>query len=94
MYDTSPIDYSELPQHMQLGFQYYIEHHIAPGGFGTAMLAHDWDGARRRADCVNIHNIERIANWIAKFIPENAQGSYQHVDNWVNQRFTNQESQR
>ena len=43
------IDYSSLPDYMQSGVQYYIEHGYEPGGFLTAVICNDLANAVGKA---------------------------------------------
>lgn len=61
----------------------YIEHGYRPGGFAESMLAGDMERALYAADSYNRRVFWYIARWIREYMPAGAWGSYQAVDNWV-----------
>jgi len=61
----------------------YLLKGLPPGGFVTAMLAHDYNRALYNADQHNRQMFWAIAMWIRDNAPIGSHGSYQIVDAWV-----------
>lgn len=60
----------------------YLVHGLGPGGFATAMLAHDLERALYNADVHNRKVYWAIARWVRECVPDGAHGSYDLVDDW------------
>lgn len=60
----------------------YLLNGLQPGGFATAMLAHDMERALYNADTHNRTVFWAIAMWIRERVPSAAQGSYETVEAW------------
>lgn len=56
-----------VPRHMRDGYKRYIDHGIEPGSFGMAIINGDREGARARADHINIDHIETQIEWVQKY---------------------------
>ena len=64
----------------------YVEHGFEPGGFMTAVLAHDLMESFVRADMENRNSMFQICSYIYSEIPSSCHGSYEVVENWLNKR--------
>jgi hypothetical protein len=60
----------------------YLMHGFEPGGFLNSVLANDLRLALGRADYWNKQNIDLIVDAVARDVPAIAQGSYQHIKDW------------
>ncbi len=60
----------------------YLLHGLEPGGFATAMLAHDIERALYNADTHNRRVFWAVAMWMRERVPLAAQGSYEAVAAW------------
>ena len=80
------IDYSGLPEHMQLTARDYIERHVPPGPFLTAVLSNSLIGAYKAADSKNTAAMWSWANWLYNECPSNAWGSPEKVAAWIAER--------
>lgn len=80
------IDYSDLPAHLQAGIRAYIEDHQSVGGFLTAVLSNDLQGACSRADGVNRYRLWDIVRWLHNYAPEQCWGSPERVNEWLTPR--------
>lgn len=66
--------------------EHYLMRGFAPGGFATSMLANDLIGAVGRADFWNKPAIVEIAEEIVRHCPMSAYGSYEAVEEWLNDK--------
>ena len=78
-----PIDYSDLPEHMQDGMRLYIESRIEPGSFMISVLSNDLRGACERADNINRHRLFDIVSWLYNHAPSRCWGSREAVAAWL-----------
>lgn len=79
--------YERFPTpHMRDGVINYIEHHIPPGGFLTAVLENDLFQAFARADLENRESMFYICAWFNSYAPAGCYGSPEAVKNWLSQR--------
>jgi hypothetical protein len=81
-----PIDYSELPEHMQGAMQRYMEYGIEPGSFLTAVLCNDLMGAVGRADSINRDRLNDYATWLYNNAPPPSFGSREKFEAWIVER--------
>jgi hypothetical protein len=81
-----PIDYSDLPEHMQGGMQRYMEHGIEPGSFLVAVLSNDLMGAFGKADHINAQFIREYCQWLYNHAPAGSFGSRERVNAWMKHR--------
>jgi len=81
-----PLDYSELPEHMQGAMQRYMENGIEPGSFLMAVLSNDFMGAVGRADSTNRLNLAAYASWLYNCAPPASFGSRENVEAWIDSR--------
>ena len=64
----------------------YLFNGLEPGGFATAMLAHDLERALYNADTYNRKVFWAIAMWVRETCPEQATGSYERVRDWCDNK--------
>lgn len=76
-------NYSHLPSHMRESMRRYVENHIAPGSFLTAILANDFITAAQCADSVNEHYLFAYAAFLYNELPPTCYGSYEIVREWL-----------
>lgn len=62
-------EFSEIPENIRVGLTNYVEHHLPPGGFLTAMIQGDLFEAVRRADFSSRRCIPLIAIWLDRTCP-------------------------
>ena len=62
--------------------EHYLINGLEPGGFATAMLAHDLERALYNADTYNRQVFWAIAMWVRETCPPQATGSYEAVRAW------------
>lgn len=72
----------EVPRHTQETLENYLLRGLSPGGFVSAMLAHDYERAISVADTGNRQMFWAIAMWIREFAPEYSHGSYDIIELW------------
>ena len=77
-------DYSVLPPDALESLKFYVEKHIQPGGFLTAVLENDLTMAVGLADSYNIKLIPTYAHYIYNELPMNCWGSKEKVKEWLN----------
>jgi hypothetical protein len=63
-------EFEAIPENIRAGLVNYIEFHIPPGGFLTAMIRGDLFEAVRRADANSLKAITLIAVWLDRNAPE------------------------
>lgn len=74
----------QIPEHTQHTLDNYFIRGWMPGGFCEALLAKDYDRALAIADTANRQMFWAIAMWIREHAPVDSFGSYEAVDDWVN----------
>jgi len=74
--------YMQFSEDFKESMERYLLQGLEPGGFATAMLAHDMERALYNADTHNRTVFWAIAMWIRERVPAQAQGSYQAVETW------------
>lgn len=72
----------EFSEDFKGSMQRYLLQGLEPGGFATAMLAHDMERALYNADTHNRTVFWAVAMWIRERVPAQAQGSYEAVAAW------------
>lgn len=83
-------DYSTLPPGVQGCVQRYLEEHVQPGHFMTAVLCNDLRVAFRRADDINREALFDIVSWLYVNAPAISWGSPEAVSVWLGERGTNE----
>jgi hypothetical protein len=62
----------------------YLVHGFEPGSCFTSVLANDFYNAIRRSHPANtVEAFKSLAGWIHDYVPRQAIGSYQAVENWT-----------
>ena len=79
-----------IPRHMHEGLKEYVLRGVPPGGFLEAVLANDFKMACGRADTTNSRHLKAWALVMSNGVPRSAQGSYEHVANWIEHHPTNE----
>jgi hypothetical protein len=74
--------WAEFSEDFKGSMERYLLNGYEPGGFTTAMLAHDMERALYNADTHNRTVFYAIAMWIRDRVPPKAQGSYEAVTAW------------
>ena len=77
-------DYSVIPQNAIESLKLYVEKHIQPGGFLTAVLENDLTAAVATADLHNIEIIPIYVSYIYNELPMKCWGSKEKVKEWLN----------
>jgi hypothetical protein len=72
----------ELSLETQSSIENYLLHGWAPGGYVTAMLAHDYERAFACADSANRQTIWVLQRWVRDHAPPRCHGSYRDIDLW------------
>jgi hypothetical protein len=85
-----PLNYSLLPEHIREGVRLYIEDHIPPGDFLTAVIQNNLTQSFARADHINserMFDIVRRMFDIVRFFyteaPSQCWGSKEQMDEWL-----------
>ena len=79
----SEIDYNRIPERIKDSLGRYLEHHVQPGHFLTAVLENNLHESFRRADEENRDNLFHLVAYIYKIVPMNAWGSREKVSRWL-----------
>jgi hypothetical protein len=86
MIDWQNNDFRDIGMELSLETQQSIESYLlrgwAPGGYVTAMLAHDYERAFACADVANRQTIWVLWRWLRDDAPPLCHGSYRDVDMW------------
>lgn len=77
-------DYSVIPQDAIEALKRYVDDHIQPGGFLTAVLENDLTMAVGVADLHNIEIIPTYVNYVYNELPIKCWGSKEKVKEWLN----------
>lgn len=75
-----------IPDYMIGGLVRYIDNHIQPGGFLTAVLSNDLMGACGQADDTNRHLLFNYCNFLYNHAPSKCWGSPEAVARWLEQK--------
>ena len=78
--------YSKIPEHMQAALVRYVNEHIRPGDFLTAVICNDLRDAVGRADDININLLRVYVQWFYNVAPGYCWGSAQKMENWLARR--------
>ena len=76
-------DYSLIPAYTMGAIKRYIDHHIEPGGFLTAVLENNLREALGRADEFNNAALFHIAAYLYNEAPADCWGSVEKVERWL-----------
>jgi len=72
-----------IPARMGDGILLYVEHHIQPGDFLTAVICNDLKGACARADDENLQNLPAFVAWFYNYAPAGCWGSPELMSRWL-----------
>lgn len=72
-----------IPEHCRVGMRRYIDEHIRPGGFLSAVLSNDLMSALRTADELNSVCLGKYAKFLHYYAPQDCYGSREKVAAWV-----------
>jgi len=75
-----------IPERMMHGLERYIEGHIKPGGFLSAVLKNDLRGAIEHADDENIQNLPAYIGFLYNEAPSPCWGSEKKFNNWLSNK--------
>jgi len=75
-----------IPERMMYGLERYIEGHIKPGGFLSAVLKNDLCGAINHADDENIQNLPAYIGFLYNQAPSLCWGSEKKFKDWLNNK--------
>ena len=73
-----------IPHRMMDGLQRYIENHVAPGDFLTAVIKNDLKEAVSRADDENLNNLPAYIGFLYNQAPGSCWGSEEIFKEWLN----------
>jgi len=79
---------------MQDAARDYVERHIEPGDFLSAVLSNDLMGAFGKADGTNLHSMHDWALWLYNDCPDRAWGSPEKFAAWIAEGQTAREEPR
>lgn len=77
------VNYDLLPPHIRAGAQNYIEDHVSPGGFLTAVICNDLVEAVAYADATNIEELHDIVAFFYCEAPSDCWGSKDAMVKWL-----------
>jgi hypothetical protein len=84
----SPLGYQfrnqTIPDNTAYGLRQYIDHHIRPGSFLTAVLCNDLRESFSCADEENSDNLQSIVAWLYNEAPSAAWGNRERFVWWLN----------
>jgi hypothetical protein len=80
---TTSLYNSKIPRYMHGGIIRYIETHIPPGDFLSAIICNDLQEACARADDTNRHILYEYVQWFYCNAPGNCWGSPERYNQWV-----------
>jgi hypothetical protein len=63
-------EYKNIPENIQGSISRYVEHHVKPGSFLTAVLCNDLYNATGRADENSLKALHLIVMWFANNRPD------------------------
>lgn len=72
-----------IPQHMRPGMLAYIERGQRPGGFMSAWLSGDMEGARHRADPTNVAAWKKWATFGHDHLSTDCHNTPQKFEAWI-----------
>jgi len=71
-----------IPYHMRDGVVKYVLFGIKPGNFLSAVISNDLFGAMRRADDINLHNLNKYGVFFTNYAPSNSYGDPASLTEW------------
>jgi len=74
----------DVPKDFADPFYNYLVYGYSPGGCFTSVLANDFAGAIGSSHPANtVEAFKALASWIHDYVPVQAHGSYQAVEDWT-----------
>ena len=73
-----------IPDHMMDAINRYVQNHIEPGGFLTAVICNDLVEAVGRADDLNMTLLPAYVNYFYNEAPGACWGSPERMERWLN----------
>ena len=83
-YSSDPCWEDDIEPNIQQAIENYLLHGWEPGSFTTALLANDMYRAVGSAHPALLPGLKGIVTWVVNVIPHNSYGSYEAVQNWMN----------
>jgi|SanBayMetagenome_1026888.scaffolds.fasta_scaffold85066_2 hypothetical protein len=77
-------EYQNIPELTKGGITRYVENHLPPGSFLSAVICGDLYTAVRRADPENQKAIVLIARWFDSYFP--GLTGRENFSNWINKK--------
>jgi len=78
-----------IPTHTQAALNRYVNNHIPPGGFLTAVLTNNLFDAIAHADKENILALKEICQYVYNEIPGACWGSKEKMHKWTTNKGNN-----
>ena len=75
-----------IPSYMMEGLQRYIEDHVSPGKFLSAVIKNDLRGAIDMADDQNIQNLPAYVAFLYNHAPISCWGSEENFNKWLKEK--------
>ena len=72
-----------IPQRMMGGIKRYVNDHIRPGGFLSAVICNDLKLSIGLADEENMENLPAFVNYFYNYTPYNCHGSPKKMKEWL-----------
>ena len=82
-FTKTSLENSKIPHYMHGGIIRYIENHIPPGDFLSAILCNDLYEACGRADDTNCHLLYEYVSWFYGNVSDNCWGSPERYNQWI-----------
>lgn len=86
LFKPEPLSFEgyDIPYHTQQALNDWVCEGYWPGGFLTAVLVNDLQGAVARADYLNIVSLKEICTFVYNRIPAKAWGNADRMRSWAN----------
>jgi hypothetical protein len=97
---NNPCWENDIEPNIQTAIENYLIYGWNPGSFTTALLANDLYRAAGSAHPAVLPALKSIVTWVVNVVPRESFGSYQAIDDWMNDKdnrrtiFTKQVSER
>ena len=79
-------EYDAIPEHMMAALRRYVDHHIPPGHFLTAVITNNLSDACSRADDTNLKLLRTYARWFYNKAPSLCHGSPKAYKTWIEEQ--------
>lgn len=77
------MSYEDIPTLVMEGMKRYVEGHVQPGNFLTAVIQNNLSEAIGRADESSLANIKSIVQWFYNESPYTCWGSPEKMEAWL-----------